>query len=155
MSSCQDRIKIPGDSEVRQEPLHYIKIFYETLYKTETPDNNAISDITKDLPHIQQEENTNLEKEIRIQPLSKIEEVFTPTTNIERRDMEAIIWMNTIIIYELWCIYTSYKWGKETLSNEAATARATSRIKKEVSDLQSHLGKSSKRRAKRFKCIKC
>ena len=90
-----------------------------------------------------------------IQPPSKIEEVFTPTTNIERRDMEAIIWMNTIVIYELWCIYTSYKWGKESLSNEAATTRATSRIRKEVSDLQCRLGKSSKKRAKRFKCIKC
>jgi len=90
-----------------------------------------------------------------IQPPSKIEEVFTPTTNIERGDMEAIIWMNIIVIYELWCIYTSYKWGKEPLSNEVATARATSRIRKEVSDLQSRMGKSSKRRAKRFKCIKC
>ncbi|CAG8818794.1 36537_t:CDS:1, partial [Gigaspora margarita] len=84
-----------------------------------------------------------------------IEEVFTPTTSIERRDMEAIAWINTIVIYELWCIYTSYKWGKEPLSNGAAIARATSRIRKEVSDLRSRLEGSSKSRAKRFKCIKC
>ncbi|CAG8769238.1 9650_t:CDS:1, partial [Gigaspora rosea] len=64
MTSCQERIKIPGDPGAGQDPLHYIKTFYETLYKAETPDNNAISDITKDLPHVQQEENTSLEKEI-------------------------------------------------------------------------------------------
>ena len=90
-----------------------------------------------------------------IQPPSKVEEVFTPTINAVRGDMEAIIWMNTTVIYELWCIYTSYKWGKESLSNEVAIARATSRIRKKVSDLQNCLGKSSKKRAKRFKCIKC
>ncbi|CAG8754521.1 22733_t:CDS:2, partial [Gigaspora rosea] len=63
-SNCQDRIKIPEDSEFRNNLLQYIKMFYKALYKSEAPEERAIKNITSDLPQVNLEGNASLVKEI-------------------------------------------------------------------------------------------
>jgi hypothetical protein len=97
--------------------------------------------------------NINEEKNL---PTS-LEDIFQ-TSNIEcSHATQAITWLHINIIYEIWCQYTSVKWGDNIFVHSTLVSRIRDRISREIRTLKYSLlnnnSKTSKILCKFLKCI--
>jgi hypothetical protein len=73
-----------------------------------------------------------------------LEEIFYVNRTISASHKKAVIWINSITIYEIWCQYTAIRWGNISHPETAIDRVVKNRIAKEIYTLrQENLNRST------------
>jgi len=88
-------------------------------------------------------------------PPISMDEIFTATNIINHDSKQATLWLHTNIIYEIWCTYTSFRWGDSNLASRILPLLVIKRLHKNVNALYYILKNCFKKMKNIYKCIQC
>jgi hypothetical protein len=79
----------------------------------------------------------------QLAPPVTLEEIFCPPITQNTQQRQVLNWLHITIVYEIWCCYTSLKWGNNTFSFSILLTLVKNRISKEILSLHKTLRSNS------------
>jgi hypothetical protein len=84
----------------------------------------------------------------QLTPPSTFEEIFYISSTQNAQKMQTLNWLHITTIYEIWCCYTSLKWGNNTFPISILLVLVKNRVAKEIQALHKTLKTDSSREKK-------